>query len=89
MKINVKEFLGGTINIEDGIVLRSHIENNLDKNIELNFTGLDRIPTTFFTCLFTDLINKNGRKAIIDKISVNNLSNYSDYSRVVKGTSFN
>ncbi|ELC8443431.1 STAS-like domain-containing protein [Clostridium perfringens] len=88
MKINVRELLGDKINVEDAIILRDYIENNLDENVELDFNGIDRVSTTFLTCLFTDMINKVGREDIISKINVKNLSNYSDYSRVVVGTTF-
>lgn len=88
MKINVRELLGYKINVEDAIILRDYIENNLDENVELDFNGIDRVSTTFLTCLFTDMINKVGREDIISKINVKNLSNYSDYSRVVVGTTF-
>lgn len=89
MEINVRKFLGETINTEDAIILREYIEEELDQNIELDFDGLGRISTTFLTCLFTDLINKEGRDSILEKINVKNLSNYTDYSRVVRGTTFN
>lgn len=88
MNINVREMLGERINTEDAIVLRDYIEERLENNIELDFEGLDRVSTTFLTCLFTDLINKQGRDNICKKIDVKNLSNYRDYSRVVKGTTF-
>lgn len=88
MRINVREFLGEKINVEDAIVLRDYIEENLSGEVELDFNGVDRVPTTFLTCLFTDMINKEGRENIISKINVKNLSNYRDYSRVVAGTTF-
>ncbi|WP_300348235.1 STAS-like domain-containing protein [Clostridium sp.] len=88
MRINVKELLGEKINVEDAIILRDYIENNLDENIELDFGGINRVSTTFLTCLFTDMINKVGRDNLISKIDVKNLSNYTDYSRVVAGTTF-
>lgn len=88
MRINVREFLGEKINVEDAIVLRDYIEGNLNGEVELDFNGVDRVPTTFLTCLFTDMINKEGRENIISKINVKNLSNYRDYSRVVAGTTF-
>lgn len=88
MIINVREFLGKDYSIEDAIVLREYIQENIDKKIELDFEGLDRIPTTFLCCLFTDLINRQGRDYIIENIGVKNLSNYRDYSRVVIGTTF-
>ena len=88
MKIKVKEFLGTKLKNEDAIVLRSMIGGNLSKKIELDFYGIEKVSTTFLTCLFNDLINKKGREFIIDKINVKNLSNKSDYSRVVRGTTF-
>ncbi|HHD2584439.1 STAS-like domain-containing protein [Clostridium perfringens] len=88
MKINVREFLGDKIHVEDAIILRDYIEDNLNENVELDFDGIDRVSTTFLTCLFTEMINKKGRENIISKINVKNLSNYTDYSRVVAGTTF-
>ncbi|MPQ44384.1 STAS-like domain-containing protein [Clostridium tarantellae] len=89
MNINVKEFLGENFSVEDAIILREYIKNNLNDNIELDFNGVGKISTNFLTCLFTELINRLGRESIIKKINVKNLSNYTDYSRVVKGTTFN
>mgnify|MGYP001031994759 CR=1 FL=1 len=80
MKINVREFLGDKIHVEDAIILRDYIEDNLNENVELDFGGIGRVSTTFLT--------KEGRENIISKINVKNLSNYTDYSRVVAGTTF-
>ena len=88
MEIRVKEYLGNTLNNEDAIILRGLINNNLGSEIELDFAGIDRVSTTFLTCLFNDLIYRNGRDAVIDQIHVKNLSNTTDYSRVVRGTTF-
>ncbi|MGL4451273.1 MAG: STAS-like domain-containing protein [Sarcina sp.] len=88
MKIRVKEYLGNILNNEDAIILRALINNNLDNKIELDFAGIDKVSTTFLTCLFNDLIYRKGRKLVIDQIDVKNLSNENDYSRVVKGTTF-
>lgn len=88
MKIRVKEYLGNTLNNEDAIILRGMINNNLDNKIELDFAGIDRVSTTFLTCLFNDLIYRKGRELVIDQINVKNLSNKTDYSRVVRGTTF-
>ncbi|MGL4759992.1 MAG: STAS-like domain-containing protein [Sarcina sp.] len=88
MEIRVKEYLGNTLNNEDAIILRGLINNNLGSEIELDFAGIDRVPTTFLSCLFNDLIYRNGREAVIEQINVKNLSNRSDYSRVVRGTTF-
>ncbi|MCR6514949.1 MAG: STAS-like domain-containing protein [Clostridium sp.] len=88
MMINVREFLGNNFGIEDAIVLREEIKKNLNSGVTLDFTGMERVPSTFLTCLFSDLINKNGREAIFNAINVNNLTNYSDFARVVMGTTF-
>ncbi|MDO4535091.1 MAG: STAS-like domain-containing protein [Clostridium perfringens] len=88
MNISVKKVLGNTINVEDAIVLRDYINETQDESVELDFSGIDRIPTTFLSCLFTDIINKEGRDSVINRIGVKNLSNYTDYSRVVRGTTF-
>lgn len=88
MQIRVREFLGSKLNNEDAIVLRNIIGGNLNKDIELDFYGIEKVSTTFLTCLFNDLIYKNGRECIINKVNVKNLSNRSDYSRVVRGTTF-
>ena len=89
MNIKVKEFLGETYGIEDAILLREVVKNNLIFGVTLDFEGFDRMPTTFLSCLFGDLINKLGREYIFKQIDVKNLSNYADYSRVVLGTAFN
>lgn len=88
INIKIKEFLGDNYSIEDAILLREIVKNNLDKGVVLDFEGFNRIPSTFLTCLFSDLINKMGREYIFKQIDVKNLSNYNDYSRVVLGTAF-
>lgn len=86
--IKVKEILGKDYNIEDAILLREIIRNNLEDGIQLDFEGFNRIPTTFLNCLLSDLIVKYGRKYIFQQINVKNLSNIRDFSRVVLGTTF-
>ena len=86
MNINVKKILGNALNIEDAIVLRRYLEGN--QNVELDFEGIDRVPSTCLNCLFADMINKEGRDIVANKVEVKNLSNYNDYSRVVLGTTF-
>ena len=88
MEIKVKDILGGEITIEDAILLREMVRNNLNVGVVLNFEGFNRIPTTFLTMLFGDLINSFGRELIFQQVNVKNLSNYTDYSRVVLGTTF-
>jgi hypothetical protein len=88
MEIRIKDVLGEDITIEDAILLREIIRNNINLGVVLDFQGFKRIPTTFLNVLLGDLINKFGREFIFKQISVKNLSNYKDYSRVVLGTTF-
>lgn len=88
MDIRIKDILGEDISIEDAILLREMIRNNLDAGVVLDFQGIDRVPSTFLNLLFGDLINRFGRDFIFEQVSVKNLSNYKDYFRVVLGTSF-
>jgi len=88
VEIKVREILGEDINIEDAILLREMIRNSLNIGVLLDFEGFKRIPTTFLNMLFNDLINSFGRDFIFKQIDVKNLSNYTDYSRVLLGTTF-
>lgn len=88
MDIMVKSVLGEKICIEDAILLREMIRNNINTGVTLDFTGFDRVPSTFLNALFSDLINKFGRQFVFAQVDVKNLSNYNDYSRVVLGTTF-
>ncbi|EOR26579.1 MULTISPECIES: STAS-like domain-containing protein [Clostridium] len=88
MEIRIKDVLGEDITIEDAILLREIIRNNINLGVVLDFQGFKRIPTTFLNVLLGDLINKFGREFIFKQINVKNLSNYKDYSRVVLGTTF-
>ena len=60
MKKNVKvrEILGKECNIEDAILLREIIRNNLEDGIQRDFEGVNRVATTFLNCLLNDLITK-------------------------------
>lgn len=89
MEIKVKDFLGEIMAVEDAILIRDLISKNLGKKITLDFDGLSKVPTTFLCCLFTDLIYRKGREYIFKQINVKNLSNYENYSRVVRGTAYN
>lgn len=87
MMINVREFLGENFGIEDAIFLREAIKDSKEA-VVLDFEGLKRVPSTFFISLFQDLINQQGREAIFNNVSVKNLTNANDFSRVVMGTTF-
>lgn len=88
MNIKVRDFLGEDFAVEDAILLREVIQNNINDDITLDFEGIEKVSTTFLNCLFSDLINSIGRLEIFNAIDVKNLSNYNDYSRVVLGTTF-
>lgn len=88
MEIKVRDILGDKICIEDAILLREIIRNNINVGVTLDFKGFERIPSTFLNALFSDLIYKFGRTFIFKQIDVKNLSNTTDYSRVVLGTTF-
>ena len=56
MNIKVRDLLGDNYSIEDAILLREIIRNNLDQGVILDFDGYDRVPSTFLINLFSDLI---------------------------------
>ena len=58
ININIKEFIGDKYSVEDAILVREIVENNLDKGIVLDFKGLERVQSTFLTSIFSNLINK-------------------------------
>ncbi|MEG2739797.1 STAS-like domain-containing protein [Clostridium sp.] len=88
MMINVREFLGENFAVEDAIILREQIRKNFGEEVTLDFEGLDRVSSTFLTCLFNQLINEKGRDEIFNTVNVKNLTNYNDFARVVMGTTF-
>ncbi|MBL4931397.1 MULTISPECIES: STAS-like domain-containing protein [Clostridium] len=88
MEIKIKKCLGEKLAVEDAIIVRDMVEKNIQEEVVLDFEGFKRIPSTFLCCLFTDLINKQGRDYIFNQVNVKNLSNYEDYTRVVKGTAY-
>ncbi|MDU5108922.1 MAG: STAS-like domain-containing protein [Clostridium sp.] len=88
MDIKIKNVIGEDVTIEDAILLREMIRNSINLGVTLDFEGFRRVPTTFLNLLLGDLINSFGRDFIFKQINVKNLSNYTDYSRVVLGTTF-
>ena len=88
LDIKVREILGKNICIEDSILLKEIIINNINRDILIDFEGVEKVTSVFLNALFSDLINKFGREYIFKQIHVKNLSNYTDFSRVVLGTTF-
>lgn len=85
--IIVKDVVGTNLRPEDAIILSDLLKEELSEKITLDF-GDNKVSSTFFCKLFTDLINTMGRDYIAAHINVKNLSNISDYKRVVLGTAF-
>lgn len=88
MDIKVRDILGENICIEDAILLREIIRTNINIGITIDFEGFEKISSVFLNSLLSDLINKFGREYIFKQVNVKNLSNYTDFSRVVLGTAF-
>ncbi|WP_139905992.1 STAS-like domain-containing protein [Clostridium thermarum] len=86
--IKVTDIIGTSLKKEDAILLRGCIDECLKSRVVLDFAGIFRVPSTFLCCLLTDLINKHGRDFIASHIKVRNLSNITDYYRVLLGTAF-
>lgn len=88
INIKVRELLGNSYLYEDAIVLKDIIRKNIEDGVVLDFNGYDRVSPTFLNCLFSDFIQNLGREYVFKNINVKNLTNNSDYSRVVLGTTF-
>ena len=88
MDIKVRNILGENISIEDAILLREIVRTNINIGVTIDFGGFEKISSVFLNCLLSDLINKFGREYIFKQVNVKNLSNYTDFSRVVLGTTF-
>jgi len=88
MNIMVKEILGENICIEDAILLREIIRTNINLGVTIDFEGFEKVSSVFLNCLLSDLINKFGREYIFKQVNVKNLSSYTNFSRVVLGTTF-
>ncbi|MBU3088884.1 STAS-like domain-containing protein [Clostridium gasigenes] len=88
MDIKVRNILGENISIEDAILLREIVRTNINTGVTIDFEGFEKISSVFLNCLLSDLINKFGREYIFKQVNVKNLSNYTDFSRVVLGTTF-
>lgn len=84
--INVKNIIGTNFSCQDAVLLKKDILDGRNDDITLDFSGLGKVPTTFFYNLFSELLYINNRKYISDHIKVKNLANINDYYRVINGT---
>ena len=88
VRLIVKNITGGNTSQEEATLLKHIIYENIDEYIELDFLDMDKIPSTFFFTLFSDLIYNKGRNFIIDRIKIVNLKNPDAYNRMINGTNF-
>jgi len=86
-EVKVRELIGTELKNEDAIILKGIISKNLKDKIVLDFEDTKTIPTTFFASLLTDLISTKSREYVASNILVKNLSNESDFRKVLLGTS--
>ena len=84
----IKNITGGNTSQEEATLLKQIIYENIEEYIELDFLDMDKIPSTFFFTLFSDLIYNKGRNFIIDRIKIVNLKNPDAYNRMINGTNF-
>ena len=83
-----KNITGGKTSQEEATLLKQIIYENIEEYIELDFLDMDKITSTFFFTLFSDLIYNKGRNFIIDRIKIVNLKNPDAYNRMINGTNF-
>jgi hypothetical protein len=86
--VNVKDVIGKDLMIEDAILLKAILKDNLGSTVILDFAGIENVPCTFFSNLLTSLILSEGRDFISSKVIVKNLSKEENYKRVLLGTAF-
>lgn len=87
--VNVKDIIGVDFTCTDAILLKGSIKSKLNDTVILDFNGLNKVPTTFFYNLLSDVIYENGRQYIFDHVKVKNLTNHSDYNMVLLGANQN
>lgn len=88
VKIIVKNITGGNTSQDEATLLKQVIYENIEECIELDFIDMDKIPSTFFFTLFSDLIYSKSRSFIINNIKIKNLKNIDSYNRMINGTNF-
>lgn len=86
--IKVKDYIGNHLKAEDAILLRDVVKQNLKQDVLLDFKDVDRVSSTFFYNLLTDIMYKEGRDYVANHVDVKNLSNIKDFRRVLFGTAF-
>lgn len=89
-RILVKDVVGSRINPEDAILLKTLVRESLNEKVVFDFEGIGKVPVSFFANMLTEyLMNRQYRSLIEKNISVRNLYNAKDFTRVLMGTSLN
>lgn len=89
-EILVKDVVGSSLCPEDGILLKTLVKESLNEKVIFNFAGIGKVPVSFFANMLTEyLMNKQCRCLMEKNISVKNLNNAKDFTRVLLGTSIN
>ncbi|QAT41486.1 DUF4325 domain-containing protein [Clostridium sp. JN-9] len=89
-RILVKDVVGSRVDPEDGILLKESVKESLNEKVVLDFAGIGKVPVSFFANMLTEyLMNRKDRSLIEKNISVKNLDNAKDFTRVLMGTSLN
>lgn len=84
--LNISKIFGENLNIEDAVIIRNNIEENLGKNnFVLNFQNIKTIPNNFFSSLLVPLQDKLGFNNVIKHLRIINI-NSNDYIRPFYGT---
>ena len=87
--VNVKDIIGVDFTCTDAILLKENIKSNLKDTVVLDFHGLNKVPTTFFYTLLSDIIYDKGRSYIFEHVKVKNLTNHDDFNMVLLGAAQN
>ena len=89
-KIIIKKEFSKILTIEDAIIMKNILLKNIQlfDKIILDFSNTKICPN-FFSSLLTELMMKENRMNLYNKLIFINVSNLNDLNRVYKGTSNN
>lgn len=87
-EIKVKDYIGTDIRPEDAILLKKVVRENLPQDITLDFEGIKRIPSSFYSNLLVDIMGTENRSFVASHLKVKNLKDEKDFKRVLFGTNF-
>ncbi|MDF2881168.1 MAG: hypothetical protein K0R54_1725 [Clostridiaceae bacterium] len=89
-RILVKDVVGSTLCAEDGILLKTLVKESLNEKVVFDFEGIGKVPVSFFANMLTEYLMDRQYRSLIEKnISVKNLDNAKDFTRILLGTSLN